>query len=555
MRGLKAACFATILLLVTPAAAWAAGSEETAGCGAGVAIARPNVTVLRAQSVPAGRFRAPDGRDYPVRRFCRVEAVARPTPRSEINIEIWLPDPTEWNGRFYQHGEGGSGGSINYRALADRLERGSAVAATDDGIRRNIAAAADLEALYRLWEGDRHNPEQVIDNHYRAMIETTHGAKALLRLYYPGRRFRSYFAGCSGGGNYALKAVQRMPGEWDGVLVGAPSNNATRYFIANIWNSRRWLDPATRLRPETLPAVQRAALASCGPRALVVDGIATDPRHCRFDPAVLQCAGAATGECLTAGEVATLRLIYSGPRNPRTGAQLYPGFPATGEAAWPPFLVAPRESRGLLAGTPFNLYSANVFLQYLHGSAERAARLLSFDFDRDVESAESLAIAGMPLAEVYNSTAVDLSAFARNGGRIIMYFGWQDPALTPLEGIAYYEQVARAAGGMRRAQDFFRLFMVPGMAHCGGGPGANAFGQVLSPALRDDPVHDVSRALEAWVEQRRPPDHLVAARFRDDLPANGVAFTRRLCPYPSVAVQGGAGDPRLAASFRCRAAA
>ena len=508
-----------------------------------------HVEILISRQVPAGllELRGGIGREVPA--FCRVRGIARPTRYSNIGFEVWLPAPGDWNGRYYQHADGADSGRINEMALVQFVREGSAAANTDSGNQTawyDGGGDGDIQIAYARAARTRESPERVIDLSYRGSYETTRAAKAILREYYGSPQKYSYLVGCSGGGSQALRNAQSYPQEWDGILAGAPSNNVTGYFSANAWNARLWVDPQGRIPYDKLPAIQQAALASCSKEARVHAGIASDPRHCRTDVRKLICRGQETRDCLTRAQADSLEKIYGGPRNPRTGEQIYPGFPPTTEQAWQAWLTdSPRRdasgnngpgSERVFRDVPFSVFSANLHYRYVFSDPAWNAQMM--DFDRDLAFAASKPVAGAPLKEVVDAVDPNLSRLQKRGAKILMYFGWGDPALTPLEGIEYYDEVSRTVGSGTR--QFFRLFMVPGMSHCTGGPGANSFGQsTAARALRNDPEHHILRALEAWTETGRAPDRITAAKYVDDDPDKGVAFTRALCPYPQVATYDG----------------
>jgi feruloyl esterase len=238
---------------------------------------------------------------------------------------------------------------------------------------------------------------------------------------------------------------------------------------------------------------------------------------------------------LTGPQAKALQKIYDGPRNPRTGARIYPGFPPTMELGWVGFLTEAPGGKGLFLDTPFSLFSANLHYRQIFDDPTWDAR--RFDFDADLAFAENKIVGGQKMKAIWNAVDDDVSRLYDRGAKILMYVGWGDQALSPLEAIAYYDDIVRAMGD--RTEKFFRLFMVPGMYHCGGGPGANAFGQTFLPApeaLRNDRKHHIARALEGWVEDSRAPDSITAAKYVDDRPEKGLAFTSPLCAYPQIAV-------------------
>jgi hypothetical protein len=420
-----------------------------------------------------------------VPRYCRVQADARPTADSQIRFELWMP-VSGWNGRYYQLGNGGFAGSISYPALEAELRRGNVVAATDTG-----HSGGTFDASWALG-----HPEKIVDYGWRSLKETFDATQSLIHAYYGKGPTRRYFNGCSNGGRQALMLAQRFPSDWDGILAGAPALNWTAQ-LASFALIQRTLrsDPQSWIEPAKLPAIQRAALASCTSAAQVKDGIPQDPRQCAFDPASLVCKGAESKECLTHKQAAALSLIQR---------EFEPTAAAVKEN-WDRWIVnADREA----------------FSQLTLG--EQFSRNMGF---MDAES----------LGRALNATSTDLTQFDRRGGKLLMYFGWADALISPRMGLAYYEGVAARLGGIAKTQEFFRLFMVPGMTHCQGGPAPNVFGQSsFTPGLRDEPAYDIRRALEAWVERGVAPERVVAVKYVDDDVARGVARTAGLCPFPEI---------------------
>jgi len=527
---------------------------EAAGCEDLINLKFPRATVTLAQPIPAGNFLAPDGENYAVPAFCRVHGVSRPTSDSSINFEVWMPE-NGWSGRYYQHGQGGSGGVISYADLAGFLLSGAAGAATDDG----HVMPADRGLGWAL-----KHPERVVDFGYRALKETTDHAKIVVQTYYGKAPHYSYFEGCSDGGRLALMAAQRFPDDWNGILVGAPGNYRVRFTAGvNAWFGQIWLNnPAGRIPPSKLPAIQRAALAACKPQANVVDGIATDPRFCRLDPAILTCKTKDTDECLTEPQVAMVRTIYDGPRSLRTGEQIYPGYPSTVEGVnggWDNNITGGRASMGFQSSAnnainepSYSIRAKQFYRNFVFDDPQWDFQKL--DLDRDIAYAENKLVAGQSLASILNSDNPELSGVNEKIPKILMYFGWADDSVTPLGGIKYYEDVAQKNNGFKKTQGFFRLFMAPGMAHCGGGPGPNSFGQfgrLYTPPLKDDAAHSITRALEAWVEKGVAPRKIIAAKYVDDKPERGALMTRPLCPYPQIAKYKGRGSTRDAGNFEC----
>ena len=513
---LKALCAAAL-------ASTSASAAEPCASLARVPLSN-NTSITLAAPVAAGQFTPPDGAAVRVPAFCRVSGVSRPTSDSEIKFEIWLPE--EWNGKFDQGGNGGYGRGFNLPGafMVAALNRGYAVAGTDMGHPRTFGY--DLTWAF-------HHPEKLNDWAYRANHVTAQNAKAMIRAFYgEGPRF-SYFTGCSDGGHEALMEAQRFPDDFDGIIGGALANNWTRQAPAHIWQARPLL--ASGMTPGKLSLVAKAAVAACDGIDGLIDGIIDDPRRCTFDPSALQCKGDDASDCLTAAQVDAVRKNYSGLRNPKTGEQLYPGVERGGEALWT-FVLPP---------TPGGLGLA--FYRYLVFE-DPSWEMNRLDYDRDVTLGDA------KMGPIINSTNPDLSDFRALGGKFIMYHGWSDQAINPRNSIDYLNAVAGFFNGDDGQEDqqgadgevssFIRLFMIPGMPHCSGGPGVNTF--------------DALTALERWVEDGTAPEAITASNAGLSIGPNVMSaapgtLTRPLCPYPKVARWTGAGSTNDAANFRCLA--
>jgi hypothetical protein len=503
-------------------------------------LSQAGTTITSAVTVPGPAFTTPDGALHVnVPSFCKVSAVLTPTVDSFINVELWMPSST-WNGRFQGIGNGGYGGTIaqGSTAMITGLQAGFSVATTDMGTAPSSNGNAD--ALIG-------HPQKWVDFGSRATHLMTVMSKQLIQQFYGRAPQYSYFNGCSTGGQQGLMEAQRYPDDYDGILAGAPASNRTHVHTAVLWNYQ-----AARRTPTSLffstdqtKAMVRSIVQACAVKSggLPTDAFLTDPRACDWDPAQMQCTGAPDGICLTPDQVATARAKYAGPRNPVTGQQIYPGL-AKGSEADSQFGWAALDTQ---VETPFGSLFKWVF--------GPTFTYRNFDFDTDMAVVDEI------LATSLNANSTDYSRFRDRGGKVIVYHGWADPLATPQESInAYERQVAaegRGGASVRRVQDFYRLFMVPGMYHCGYGPGPNVIGQpytgqvVAQPPLMPDAKHDIFRALQAWVEEGVAPHSVVATKYIGDQAANGVQMTRPVCVYPNVARYSGGGDPNLAASFIC----
>jgi hypothetical protein len=518
-------------------AGWAGGLARATTCESLAQLHLANTTISSARSVAAGSFTLPKADTAPpggptfekLPAFCQVAGVIKPSNDSDIRFEVWMP-ASGWNGRFQGIGNGGFAGSIDYsEGLANAIANGYAAASTDTGHTQN--------GINAQWALD--HPEKVADFGYRAIHATTENGKAIVRAFYGEAPKYSYFNSCSNGGRQALMEAQRFPADYDGIVAGAPANDWTHLFATFIWNAQALSEPGGYIPPAKFNAIETAALAACDTLDGVQDGVIDDPRKCHFDPSKLVCLGDDDSpSCLTAPQVNTLKRIYSGPKDSK-GEQLFPGFPpggATGLLGWTGWItgMSPDKSAQFAFGTQFfaNMVFDNAAWDY-H----------SFNFDKDLKLADGKA------GKALNATDPNLKPFLDRKGKLILYHGWSDAAIPAPSTIRYYDNVA-AKMGSRQTDSFVRLFLAPGMQHCGGGPGPNSFGQV--PGAQHDPEHDIGKAMEHWVEDGVAPERIIATKYKYDLnPASGVVRTRPLCAYPLAARYQGTGSKDDAANFAC----
>jgi len=489
----------------------------------------PATTITRVESVPAGDFAPPAGKAIPgLPAFCRVAGAIKPSPDSSIQFEAWMPS-SGWNGKFQGTGNGGFAGSINYDQMGTAVAHGYAAASTDTGHQ-----AGTIDAGWALGI-----PEKIADFGYRAIQGMTATAKSIIRAFYGAGPGRSYFSSCSNGGRQALMEAQRYPEDYDGIIAGAPANYWTHLLANAAWDLLALLGEKDGYIPaKKLAAIQAAALAACDALDGVKDGVIENPSRCHFDPSVLQCEGAETDRCLTAPQVIALQKLYAGGRT-SGGQQVFPGYAPGGEAepgGWEPWITGVAPERSLMFG-----FGTQFFKNMVFDSA--AWDYHTFDVDRDTKAADE------KMARILNATNPDLSRFRAHGGKLILYHGWSDAAIAAPNTIDYYESVV-AKMGSGEAHGFLRLFMVPGMQHCGGGSGPNSFGQF--GAGSGDAQQDMGAALERWVEQGIAPERIVATKRRNDRdPKSEVVRTRPLCAYPLVARYKGSGSTDDAANFVC----
>ncbi|HKV05606.1 MAG TPA: tannase/feruloyl esterase family alpha/beta hydrolase [Candidatus Acidoferrales bacterium] len=534
---------AVVLLMVFAAVLFLAPAPAAAqqSCESLASLSLTNATITSATSVAAGGFRPPAGAGQPaptanLPAFCRVAGVAKPSSDSEIKFEVWLP-ASDWNGKYQQVGNGGFAGTIPLSSMVQPLLRGYATAGTDDG------HVASTDARWALG-----HPEKLIDFGYRGVHETSVQAKVIIHAFYGKDIARSYFVGCSDGGREALMEAQRFPDDFGGIVAGAPANYWSHLLVGAVWGEKALLDdPASYIPPDKLPVLQKAAVAACDNLDGVRDGLIEDPRQCHFDPAVVECKGSDGPGCLTAPQVEAARKIYDGPKNPRTEAPIFPGYSPGTEAVpanWRVWITGNGPGQQTLQA-----FFGNNFYSYMVFDNPKWD-FHSFNFDSDVKTADD------KTAAILNSADPDLRKFKARGGKLIQYHGWGDAAIPPQSSINYFESVQAAMGkkgrtpDFRATQDFYRLFMVPGMSHCGGGIGANVFGNGRSQET--DAEHDVVSALDRWVEKGVAPDQIIATGWVEGDQAKGVAITRPLCPYPQEAHYKGAGDINDASNFVCQ---
>jgi feruloyl esterase len=506
------------------AAAIEAAATHSASCTGLAGTALPDTRIESATVVPPGPFHPPGSRDGTadpdLPGFCRVTGVTNPA----IRFEVWLP-LSHWNGKFEGVGNGGTAGAISYTPMATALGRGYATAGTDTGhVNASIFDAS--------WAMGR--PDLLEDFGHRSVHLVTRNAKALVRAFYGARERHAYFWGCSKGGQQGLMEAQRYPDDYEGIVAGDPANAWTAIYAGDhLWSAQATLKtPASYIPASKVPLLADAVNAACDALDGVEDGVLNDPRQCGFDPVTLACRPDDDEDtCLTAGQVEAVRAIWRGARD-SSGHQIFPGLVPGGEAgprgwaAW---------TTGRAPMTSLHFLSANEFFRYaVFANPEWDFR--TFDYDRD------MALTARTVGTALDATDPDLRAFRRHGGKLIAYHGFSDPDISPLNSINYYEAVVTHLQGsrtreqaLRDTQSFFRLFMVPGMQHCTGGPGTTSF--------------DMIDALEQWVEHGVAPARLEAAHL-----SNGTVDRRRpLCPYPQSAGYKGRGDTNDAANFVCAA--
>ncbi len=510
-----------VLSAITCAASTGAAAAKT--CESLAQLALPNAKITLAQPVTNGELTVP-GRPASIKglpAFCRVAATLTPSSDSDIKIEVWFP-LSGWNGKYRGQGNGGFAGSISFDAMVAAIKLGYATAGTDTG-------HTGSDAKWALG-----HPEKVIDFGWRAIHEMTVTAKALIQNFYGEGPRQSYFSSCSNGGREALMEAQRFPTDYDGIIAGAPANYWTHLIMMAMVLHADTLNGDGYIPASKLPAITAAVMAACDEKDGVKDGLLNDPRQCQFDPSTLICKGTDSDSCLTATQARALKSIYDGIPS------YSPGFSRGSEdSGWNQWITGtqPNRSASFFFATQF-------FSNMIYDKADWDYHTFNF--------AEAGKLAESKTAATLNAIDPNLKPFRTRGGKLILYHGWDDPAIPAPNTIHYFESV-RTRLGQRDSESFMRLFMAPGMSHCAGGPGPNVFGQA-GAASSDDPEHNIYRALEQWVEKGVAPEQLIATRYKDERnPTQGVKMTRPLCAYPKKAKYKGTGDPNDAASFICAA--
>ncbi|WP_157080455.1 tannase/feruloyl esterase family alpha/beta hydrolase, partial [Methylobacterium variabile] len=486
----------------------AAGPALAAECGALASLKIEAVNLHSAAEVP------PSG-DLPA--YCRVLGTVRPA----ISFEVRLP-LQNWNGKYYGTGCGGFCGTLDSdrpgftNAMNHGLRRGYAASTMDSGHWGTGSvdgrwAAGDLVAR--------------MDWGQRAVTETARAAKVLVRAFYGRPQAKAYFAGCSTGGRMAAMEALKYPKDFDGIISGAPALDYTGLVattFAWVTKANAGADGKPILTTPRIKLVADAVAAACGGEDRRL-GLVADPRQCGFKPASLRCTGAPAAECLSEAEVGVLEKWYAGPTD-AGGRALYPGgIPLGSEAHWPRWLTGLGNAPAILP-----LFAGD-FLRYMAfwPSPGSAYRVTDFDFSADpgrmALQAQTYNAATYDPAAGTVRPAADLAPFRDAGGKLLIYHGWGDPLVTPFMTVAFYEALAKGAGGLDPLRDTARLFMVPGMDHCGIGTDG--------PGISDTGI-DPLTALERWVEAGEAPRELVATK-RDA--GGAVLWSRPVCAYPQVA--------------------
>jgi len=507
----------TFLFLAAAAASYAAPTLAETQCANLKSISLPGATLTAVDMVAAGPYTAParagagaggvvptNGRGGPAPQMlpahCRVAATLKPSSDSDIKMEIWLPTDN-WNGKFEMVGNGGWAGIISFPQMGAALREGYATASTDTGHEGG-------NGMFALG-----HPQKITDFAYRAVHETAVTSKSLIKAYYGLAAKYSYWNGCSTGGRQALVEVTKFPTDFDGVIAGAPANPHIHLHAAGVERSIEEMNnPDGALTQAKVETLHKAVVAACDALDGVKDGLIGDPKKCHFKPELLLCKGGVDNDdCLTAAQVKRVNIAYADVKT-KKGEIIWTGYEPGGELQYAALKATPTQPGG-------GWDSIRIL-----GHQDANYDFHKFDLDADVALADKSGI---------DAHTTDLSAFKKNGGKLLMYHGWADPAIPPGNTVNFYNGVLTTMGP--KQDDWLRLFMIPGMQHCSGGVGTDQFSKMA--------------VIERWREGGEAPAQITASHVT----GAQVDMTRPLCPYPQVAVYKGVGSTNDAGNFACRA--
>ena len=484
-------------------------------CSALASVVLPNTRIDGAKHIAAGGFELPAGPGAPpgvaetaftgLPGFCQISATLAPSVDSDIKIEVWLPLEKDWNGKLAAVGNGVWAGSLSYFQMGDPLSRGYVTVATDTGHTGN-----GMDARWAVG-----HPEKMIDFGYRAVHEMTVTAKSLSETFYGNKPDYSLWASCSTGGRQGLMAAHRYPEDFDAISAMAPANPMTGLMTQSLWTGYQALrSPEQALSPAELNNIHQYYLQACDAIDSVEDGIVSHPLQCEFDPGALQCGVSEEQSCLSETQVETMRAVYAGVENPRTGEIMFSGFTPGSEQQLIPLMMGP---------TPFmaaTSYMGDIVFE------DPDWDFRDFDYDQDSQRATEA------WGDTLDVPADGLDAFFERGGKLVLSHGWQDGLIPANNTIDFYNELHDHVSEQVAAEQL-RLFMIPGMGHCAGGPGPHVF--------------DVLGMVDELAQGAAMPDRIIVHN-----PTNSVTRTRPLCRFPEVAVYTGEGSSDEAANFVCQ---
>jgi feruloyl esterase len=486
-------------------------SHGATSCEALTSVTIKDGTILSAQVVAAGQFAGPADASAQQKAsfaklptFCRVQAKLTPSSDSDIRIEVWLPI-ANWNRKLVEGGNGAFSPSLSYNTMSHALLVGYASTSSNTGHEENSAKFA-LD-----------HPEKLIDFGYRAVHVNIVAAKEIVAAYYGHAPRKAYFQGCSTGGRQGYGEAQRYPEDFDGIVAGAPGINFTHQTGAELWNvSQVQKNPASFISHDKLMMLHAAVIAACDDLDGVKDGVIENPLKCHFDPDTLLCKGEDGPNCLTSAQLDLVHKLYQGPVG-ANGKQIFPGLAPGSEWGWGHLHIRQEPLE----------YGLDAYRIVVKQNITWDYRTL--DFGKDTVQADQT------VGKIVNNYDPNLKPFFARGGKLLGYHGWSDPQTTPLSSIAYYTNVANLVGGESALSNSYRLFLVPGLGHCGesGNEGVNSF--------------DLLTVIDAWSESDKPPTSITAARVTD----TSLERTHPLCPYPEEAIYNGYGSTADGASYTC----
>ncbi len=516
--------FKLAALLSLPLIALTAAAQTT--CDQ-LKLSLPNTTIISIDFIKEGPFQAPSvapdpnapaaaparggrggrGGAAPVARsvpsYCRIQMVLAPSSDSHIEASVFLPTET-WNGKLQIVGNGGWAGSISYPAMAAALREGYATASNDTGHRANDAGGGGMFALG--------HPEKLTDFSYRAMHETVVKAKAITAAFYGRGPKYSYYNGCSTGGRQGLIELIRFPEDFDGAAVGAPANPHIHLHASGVERSLELMKNNAPLTQAKVDTLHKSVMDACDALDGVKDDIISNPEKCHYDPAQLLCkAGADAPNCLTEAQLNTVKIVM-GDVKTKKGEMVWTGYPVGTELQMNSLRNVPTGPGGVWD------------VIRIVGHQDKDYDWRNFDFDAELANSDKV---GMDVL------TYDLSAYKAHGGKLLLYHGWADSTIPPGHTVEIYKEALKSMGN-KKQDDWFKLYMEPGMAHCGGGNGPNQFNKM--------------GVIERWRESGEAPQAILAERVT----GTTVDMTRPLCPYPQVAVYKGVGSTNDAASFSCK---
>jgi hypothetical protein len=506
---------------VVACAAAAPASAKDCGDMARLPIDKGKVTA--ATLVAPGAFQPPAGFVPPpgianagygaLAAFCRVQATLTPTPDSDIKVEIWLP-AAGWNGKLVGIGNGVWAGSISFAEMAPPLSQGYAVVATDTG-----HTGSGFTAEWAVG-----HPEKLVDFGSRAVHLMTVTAKQAVADFYGRAVTHSLWNSCSTGGRQGLMAAARYPEDYDAISAKAPANPMTDLMTQSMWAGfQPHRTPAAAMTPALLGLVHKAAVAQCDKLDGLADGLIGHPSACRFDPAVLLCKPGQAASCLNPDQVGTMKALYGGVTDPKTGKQLLPGWPVGSEM----------QMAALMMGKePFPV-ATDYFRLLVHGD-QPGWDWKTMDYAREAEASRAYG------AKLLNVTPDELKPFFARGGKLLLSHGWTDGLIPATNTTKFYGELLKAVP-KSVADRQVRLFMVPGMDHCAGGEGASDY--------------DTLATIDAWARGGPAPERILATRGGPAMPGAPALppLSRPLCPFPQIATYKGQGSKDDAASFTCKA--